>query len=83
MAHPSPEAMIQERLTVSLVQLIVEARAHMRDASRNGEDVKTWRTVCHWLEAKLPEGITVMDLADPVQSGNANACLREADQGGA
>lgn len=84
-AHPTrqaPEAVAQERLTVSLVQLIIEARAQMRGASQNGESVATWRQVVGWLEAKLPAGITVADLGDPMLSPGLNARLREEREKG-
>ena len=76
MAAPSPEAMIQERFKVSIVELIVEAQAMRRGASQAGTSVETWRQVCGWLESKLPPGVTVDDLGDPMLSPQANARYR-------
>lgn len=77
MTHqPSPETVIEDRMRVSLVQLITEARAMMQAESQDGASVKTWRKVCGWLEAKLPEGIRVADLDDPMLSPEANETLR-------
>ena len=78
---PSPEALIQERLRVSIIELITEARAMMRGASQEGDWVQAWRQVISWLESKLPEGIAVVDLDDPMLSPALNARLREERHG--
>jgi len=59
-AHPSPEAQIQGRLTVSLVQLITEARSIQHGLERGGPAWETWGQVCTWLEEKLPPGTGVV-----------------------
>ena len=64
--YPSPEAVITERLRVSLIELITEARTMMRAEGRDPGSVQTWREVCDWLKAKLPEGIMMVDLDDPL-----------------
>lgn len=74
----SPEAMATASLHVPLVQLIVEARALMRGAVKDGDSAATWRQVISWLESKLPEGVTVDDLEDPMLSRTANETMRTA-----
>lgn len=72
----TPEAVAQQSLTVSLVQLIIEARGLMRGTAEDAESARIWRQVIGWLEAKLPEGVTVADLDDPMLSSTANERFR-------
>lgn len=77
-AQSSPESAAHEQLTVSLPLLIIEARRQMHAASQDNEAVTTWRRVVRWLENKLPAGVAVDDLDDPMLSPEANARVRAA-----
>lgn len=81
----SPEAVATAPSTphVSLVQLITEARFLMRATPKGADSVTTWRQVISWLESKLPEGMTLDDLDDPMLSRAANEALRAAAASGA
>lgn len=74
--QPTPEPLTVEQFNVSIIGLITEARAMMQAIGQEGESIQTWRRVCSWLESKLPAGVTMADVDDPMLSPAANAKLR-------